>query len=67
MGDDSLLGLSVYQQLAVIGAIGVVLVFAGYSMESAISSTYNPTVVMVGAVCVLYALARSGYELFAGA
>lgn len=66
MGDDSLFGLSVFQQLAIIGAIGVAFVLAGSTMSSTVDPSYNPTVTGVGAVVVLYTLARAGYELFRG-
>ncbi len=66
MGEDSLLGLSVGQQLLLIGIVGAVLVIAGYSMSGRVTSAYNPTVVAIGVVCVLYALTRGAYEAVFG-
>lgn len=66
MSDNSVLGLSVYQQLAIIGAVGIVMVVAGQTMSSAVDSSYNPTVTGIGLVVVLYVLARAGYEVVWG-
>jgi di/tricarboxylate transporter len=66
MGEDSLLGLSVGQQLGIIAIVGVVLVVASYGLSSPVSSTGNPTVFGIGLVCLAYAVLRGGYELVFG-
>jgi|GEM_PF-6020124 len=62
MGDDSFVGLTVDQQLAVLGGLGLALVAVSYQIGSSVDSSYDPTVFGIGVVCLLYAALRFGYE-----